>query len=209
MSPEIIITFIMISTLLCFSPGPDNILILSQSAINGRKVGVYITLGLCIGLLIHTLLVFFGISALIKASPIAIEIIRLFGASYLTYLAWGAFNTKSESLPNLKSEVIKANKLIQKGAIMNLSNPKVIIFFLAFLPQFTSTYEGALSVSLQFLYLGLIFTIVAFTSFSLIAYLSGFLSAVISTKPSIQTILNKISSVVFLALAINLLISNF
>ena len=207
-SMEVLIAFISVSALICFSPGPDNLLVLSQSALNGRKVGVYITVGLCIGLLLHTLLVSIGVSASIKASPVALEAIRIFGACYLAYLAWGAFNAKVMRVSKQTKEAFKISKLIRKGVIMNLSNPKVIIFFLAFLPQFTHQNESALSVSVQLLFLGLIFVAVAFTSFSITAYLSGFLSVAISTKPSIQNIMNKTSSIVFLGLAIHLLVSN-
>ncbi|WP_338885199.1 LysE family translocator [Xenorhabdus sp. TH1] len=210
LSIETLVTFISISTFLCFLPGPDNLLVLSQSAINGCKYGILITIGLCIGLVIHTFLVSLGIAAIIQANTLAFEIIRLLGVFYLTYLAWGAFKAKPIHLKsNTKSNTKSFNdtkKLIKKGLFMNLSNPKVIIFFLAFLPQFTTDNTIAIPVSLQLLYLGLIFVVIAFTVFTFISYLSGFLNKMISSKPSVQTILNRITSLIFIALAINLCI---
>ncbi|PHM73678.1 LysE family translocator [Xenorhabdus kozodoii] len=209
LSIETLITFISISTFLCFLPGPDNIFVLSQSAINGRKSGVLITVGLCIGLVIHTSLVSLGIAAIIRANTIAFEIIRLFGVLYLIYLAWGAFKAKPIHLKGNADKFNDSKKLIKKGLIMNLSNPKVIIFFLAFLPQFTTNDTIYIPVSLQLLCLGFMFVVIAFMVFTLISYLSGFLNTRISNKPSIQTALNRITGLVFIALAIHLLMSQF
>ncbi|OTA18204.1 lysine transporter LysE [Xenorhabdus vietnamensis] len=208
-SIEILFAFISISTFLCFLPGPDNILVLSQSAINGRKFGILITTGLCTGLVIHTLLVSIGVSAILRTNAIAFEIIRVLGVFYLSYLAWGAFKAKPVILKDNEKKIYDTKKLIKKGLIMNLSNPKIIIFFLAFLPQFTINSEYSISVSLQLLYLGLMFVFVAFISFSVITYLSGFLNNVISKKPLVQVILNKTTGLIFIALALNLLISQF
>ncbi|MBC8950356.1 MULTISPECIES: LysE family translocator [Xenorhabdus] len=207
LSIETLVTFISISTFLCFLPGPDNLLVLSQSAINGFKHGVLITIGLCIGLVIHTYLVSLGIAAIIQANTMAFEIIRLLGVFYLIYLAWGAFKARPIHLNSNSFNDTK--KLIKKGLIMNLSNPKVIIFFLAFLPQFTTDNTIATPVSLQLLYLGLIFVVIAFMVFTLISYLSGFLNKAISSKSSIQIALNRVTSLIFMALAINLCISQF
>ncbi len=90
---------------------------------------------------------------------------------------------------------------------MNLSNPKVIIFFLAFLPQFTDNKIITLSFSMQLLFLGLLFVIIAFIVLTFISYLSGFLNKVIANKPSIQTALNKITCLILIILAINLAIN--
>ncbi|PHM58701.1 LysE family translocator [Xenorhabdus sp. KK7.4] len=206
-SIETLIPFIGISTFLCFLPGPDNILVLSQSALNGRKTGISITIGLCIGLIIQTSLVSLGIAAIIRENAIAFEIIRGLGVLYLTYLAWGAFNSKPVYLKDNSEILCDSKKFIKKGMIMNLSNPKVIIFFLAFLPQFISNHEEAMPVSLQLLYLGLIFVGVAFISFAIISYVSGFLHEFIANNSLVQIILNKVTSVIFIGLAINLLMS--
>ncbi|KMJ43630.1 hypothetical protein AB204_18690 [Xenorhabdus khoisanae] len=209
LSIETLIAFISISCFLCLLPGPDNIFVLSQSAINGRKNGISITIGLCIGLLIHTSLVSLGIAAILRESTVTLEIIRVIGVCYLSYLAWGAFNAKPIYHQEHASDFHDTKVLIKKGLIMNLSNPKIIIFFMAFLPQFTTNSTSFIPASLQLFYLGLTFVIIAFILFTLISYLSGFLNNAISGKPSIQTILNKITSLIFIALAINLFVSHF
>ncbi|MDC9598861.1 LysE family translocator [Xenorhabdus anantnagensis] len=207
-SIETLVTFISMSTFLCFLPGPDNILVLNQSVINGHKSGILITIGLCIGLVIHTSLASLGIAAIIQTNAVALEIIRLLGVFYLSYLAWEAFKAKPIHLADNNTFYDK-KKLIKKGLLMNLSNPKVIIFFLAFLPQFTTDNAINISDSLQLLYLGLIFVVIAFIVFALISYLSGFLNKMISNKPAIQTALNKTTCLIFIVLAINLFLSQF
>ncbi|WP_045958859.1 LysE family translocator [Xenorhabdus poinarii] len=204
---ETLITFICISTCLCFLPGPDNLFVLSQSAINGRQSGIFITIGLCAGLIIHTSLISLGVATIIKNNTIAFETIRVFGILYLSYLAWSVFKAKPIPLNRNTINFSNTRKLIKRGLIMNLSNPKVIIFFLAFLPQFTDNKIIALSFSMQLLFLGLLFVIIAFIALTFISYLSGFLNKVITNKPSIQTALNKITCLILIILAINLAIN--
>ncbi|MDC9590136.1 LysE family translocator [Xenorhabdus sp. XENO-10] len=208
-SIETLVTFISMSTFLCFLPGPDNVLVLNQSVINGRKSGILITIGLCVGLVIHTSLISLGITAIIQTNTVVLDVIRLLGVFYLSYLAWEAFKAKPIYLTGKNNTLHDKKKLIKKGLIMNLSNPKVIIFFLAFLPQFTTDNVIGISVSLQLLYLGLIFVVIAFIVFTLMSYLSGFLNDVIYNKTSIQTALNKATCLIFIALAINLFLSQF
>ncbi|WP_340618307.1 LysE family translocator [Xenorhabdus entomophaga] len=206
---ETLIVFISTSFFLCLLPGPDNIFVLSQSAVNGRKTGISITIGLCIGLLIHTSLVSLGIAAILRESIVALEIIRALGVCYLSHLAWKAFNAKPIVFQGHTRDSYDTKVLIKKGLIMNLSNPKIIIFFMAFLPQFTTKSTSSTPASLQLFYLGLTFVIISFILFTLISYLSGFLNTAISSRPSIQTILNKITGLIFIALAINLFVSHF
>lgn len=206
---ETLIAFISTSFFLCLLPGPDNIFVLSQSAVNGRKTGISITIGLCIGLLIHTSLVSLGIAAILRESIVALEIIRALGVCYLSHLAWKAFNAKPIVFQGHTRDSYDTKVLIKKGLIMNLSNPKIIIFFMAFLPQFTTNSTSSTPASLQLFYLGLTFVIISFILFTLISYLSGFLNTAISSRPSIQTILNKITGLILIALAINLFVSHF
>ena len=137
MNTEILITFSLATFALAISPGPDNIFVMMQSMVHGKKYGLATVAGLMTGCIIHTTLVAFGISELIKQSEYIFFGIKLFGALYLFYLAYKVF--RSDSNINLdQSEVSKKSvlELFKEGFLMNVLNPKVTIFFLAFFPGF-------------------------------------------------------------------------
>lgn len=194
--------FVGSSALLALAPGPDNIFVLTQSAMYGRRSGILVTLGLCTGLLFHTALVAFGVAAIIQTSPLAFNALRVAGALYLIYLAWLAFRAGVESTSG--DSALSAWQLFRRGVVMNITNPKVSIFFLAFLPQFTEPERGHLF--LQLLMLGAVFIVVALIVFSTIATLSAYASTWLLGSPQRQQLLNRIAGVVFLALAIKLLL---
>jgi len=204
-STDILLTFIAASSLLAFVPGPDNIFVLTQSALSGRKAGLLVTLGLCSGLIVHTAAVAAGVAAIFQVSILAFTVLKIVGAAYLLYLAWGAFRAEAEEIGTENSKPLSSTALYQRGIIMNITNPKVAIFFLAFLPQFTNPEAG--NVSWQIMQLGGIFMVTALLCFSLIAVLSGFLNQWLSQSPKAQTTLNKIAGTVFVALALKLLMS--
>lgn len=204
-STETLLTFIAASSLLAFVPGPDNIFVLTQSALSGRKAGLLVTLGLCSGLIVHTVAVAAGVAAIFQVSLLAFTLLKIVGAAYLLYLAWGAFRAKAEDIGTQTSKPLSSAALYQRGIIMNITNPKVAIFFLAFLPQFTNPEAG--NISWQIVQLGGIFMATALLCFSLIAVLSGFLNQWLSQSPKAQTTLNKIAGTVFIALALKLLMS--
>ncbi|MCG8668310.1 MAG: LysE family translocator [Pseudomonadales bacterium] len=199
---ETLATFVMASALLSLAPGPDNLFVLVQSALYGRKSGVLITLGLCSGLIAHTAAVSLGVAALLQASPLAFDLLKLLGACYLLWLAWQAFRASASSLDAGESYALSAMTLYRRGIIMNITNPKVSIFFLAFLPQFAVPEAG--DFALQMLLLGGVFMIVALVIFSIIALLAGSLGEWLRKAPKAQVVLNRIAGMVFLALAIKL-----
>ena len=204
LSIEILIAFFSASLLLALVPGPDNIFVLTQSIFQGKKSGLVIMLGLCTGLIFHTLAVTFGVAVIFQTSVIAFTILKIVGAMYLLYLAWQIFNAPSEKIDNKNNSIsIDYKKLYYRGIIMNITNPKVSIFFLAFLPQFTNPALG--TVSLQMLFLGALFIIATILIFGSIALLSGSLSKVFNKSEKSQKILNKLASFVFLGLAIKLI----
>ena len=204
LSIEILIAFFSASLLLALVPGPDNIFVLTQSIFQGKKSGLVIMLGLCTGLIFHTLAVTFGVAVIFQTSAIAFTILKIVGAIYLLYLAWQIFNAPSEKIDNKNNSIsIDYKKLYYRGIIMNITNPKVSIFFLAFLPQFTNPALG--TVSLQMLFLGALFIIATILIFGSIALLSGSLSKVFNKSEKSQKFLNKLASFVFLGLAIKLI----
>ncbi len=198
-----LLTFIFASTILSLMPGPDNIFVLTQSALYGRKAGLYITLGLCTGLCVHTTAIALGLSAIFLISTTAFIILKSIGAAYLLYLAWLAFKKSSSLIMTDETENISHVLLYQRGIIMNISNPKVAIFFLAFLPQFTDPEAG--SLSLQLLLLGFIFILITIVVFSLIAFLAGNISNWLRQSSSAVKTINRIAGLVYVGLALRLL----
>ena len=197
---ETILTFISASVVLSLVPGPDNIFVLTQSAIRGRGVGILTTLGLCSGLIVHTVLVSLGVAVIFQTSQLAFQGLKIIGACYLVFLAYRAM--KSESI-DLKDSDKPKKPFYLTGVVMNLTNPKVAIFFLVFLPQFVNIDSGR--VSTQMFVLGLIFTLCALCVFSFIAYLSSFLKPLLSKSPALVKRLNIFAAFVYVALALNLL----
>jgi len=199
---DIILTFIIASALLAMTPGPDNIFVLTQAAVSGRMSGVLITLGLCTGLIVHTTAVALGVAAIFQSSALAFTLLKFAGAAYLLYLAWQSFRASSDKLDLSSSKTLSARQFYIRGIIMNIANPKVSIFFLAFLPQFASIERGPLAP--QIIVLGLIFIVVALVIFSAIALLAGFIGTIMTRSAKAQTLLNKMAGTVFVALAIKL-----
>ena len=201
---ETLIAFFTTSVLLAIIPGPDNIFVLTQSIFQGKKSGLIIMLGLCTGLIFHTLAVILGVAVIFQTSIFAFTILKIIGAMYLLYLAWQIFKAGNQKIDTKNNNVnIDYKKLYYRGIIMNITNPKVSIFFLAFLPQFTNPNLG--SIPLQMLLLGILFLIAALLVFSLIALYCAKLGKIINKSDKSQKILNKLVSLVFVALAIKLI----
>ncbi|WP_040725323.1 LysE family translocator [Thiomicrorhabdus sp. Kp2] len=199
-----LITFIIASLVLINSPGPDLIFVITQSAVHGARTGILVTLGLVSGLIFHTLLVAFGVAAIILASQTAFTVLKVLGAIYLLYLAWQSFNAHAEKLSAEKNIPKTAIQLYRRGIIMNLTNPKVTVFFLAFLPQFVSAENG--SIVTQVFILGSLFMLLGLSSFIMIALAAGKFGNWLNQSEKAQLYLNRFASFVFVGLALNLLI---
>lgn len=197
--------FFAASVLLAVAPGPDNIFVLTQSATRGRRAGFAITLGLCTGLIVHTTAVALGIAALFKTSAVAFTALKLIGAGYLLYLAWHAFRASAAHIQTNPAEV-SIHHLYRRGIIMNISNPKVSLFFLAFLPQFADPGRGPLA--LQIMILGFVFILATLLVFGGIAFVAGYLGEWLNRSPLVQRIINWVAGTVFTALAVKLAMSD-
>lgn len=202
-------TFTLASIGLAFSPGPDNIFVLTQGALHGRKAGLTVTLGLCSGLIGHTIAVALGVAAVFAASETAFTILKVIGALYLIYLAWGALRTKNSALAPSSSTadvpVLTNWTLYRRGVIMNITNPKVGIFFLAFLPGFTDPTNG--SVTLQLFLLGFVFMAATLVCFGTIAIFAGSVGGILRRSARAYVILNQIAGLIFIGLAVRLLLT--
>lgn len=178
-----LISFLGAAVVLTLMPGPDNIFVLTESITKGQRNGIAISIGLCSGILIHTLAAATGVSIIIQKSAMAFSIVKYLGAAYLFYLAYQSFKEKK---PEVNMEVQNPEqeksylKLVQKGFLMNVLNPKVALFFMALLPQFVT--KGAYSLTLQMIILGAVFMVQALVIFGLISVLSGRLSKYLNSS---------------------------
>ena len=206
---DVLIAFFGVAVLLGLSPGPDNLFVLVQSAQRGWRVGLCVVLGLSLGIVGHTVAVALGLAAVVAASPMLFTALKLCGAAYLAYLAWGAWRAPVGVTEGAQAQAERdvltlktAMGWVGRGVVMNLTNPKVLIFFLAFLPQFADPARG--SVGLQVMALGCVFMLATLLVFGSIACGSGLFGQILQRSARAQRWLNRIAATVFGALALRL-----
>ena len=223
--------FFIAALVIGIAPGPDNLFVLAQSATYGARLGFCIILGLCTGIAIHTCLLVAGVSALIAASPTAFFVIQCLGAAYLLYLAYKSFGVRAgvvvssefgirnseschpernavESKDPVKSSdaisgVPSARSLYMRGIIMNLTNPKVILFVLSLIPP-AVRLDRPIHPSLQMAIFGGEFILATMIVFGSIALLAGTVKKFLLTSPKANRNLNWFSGAVFVFLAVAL-----
>lgn len=195
--------FLLAATILILSPGPDNLMVLSLGLARGRSAGMAFGLGCAIGCLSHTFLAALGVSALIAASPTAFAVLRWAGGGYLLWLGIGALrNAGGVSLGPTKANG-SLSRLFAQGLLANAINPKVILFFLAFLPQFADPKQGT---AWQIGQLGVLFTLQSVLLFGAIGYFSGIAGRWLGGSPTRSTWLGRAAGCVFVALGVRLLV---
>lgn len=203
---QTVMMFITTSILLTLAPGPDILFVLTQSMTSGSRSGIMIALGLCSGLIVHTTAVALGVAVIFQTSLIAFTILKIVGAAYLLYLAYQCFKASSKSALNAEKKAYTMGFLYKRGIVMNITNPKVTIFFLAFLPQFTNPEMG--NVTAQIFTLGGLFMASAFSVFCVVALLAGRLGEWFAKTKHGEKILNRLSGTIFAALALKLAMSS-
>ena len=196
------LAFFSMAVLLSLSPGPDNLFVLMQSATHGRRAGWWVVLGLCTGLIGHTLAVALGLAAVFAASETAFTVLKLVGAAYLLYLAWGAWHAPA-SLTAQAADAPAAQPsrlaMWRRGVIMNLTNPKVALFFLALLPQFVQADRG--HVALQIVCLGGLFMLATLLVFGSVVLLATAIRGRLAQSARAHQFINRASALVFAGLA--------
>ena len=205
MITETLISFALATSALAISPGPDNIYVLVQSITNGKAYGLATVCGLITGCIVHTTLLAFGVSAIIKANEELFFGIKVLGALYLLYLAYKVF--KSDSQLDFDSETAPKKSLkalFVQGFFMNVLNPKVTIFFLAFFPGFL--FSKTMSTIAQFYILGGIFMLVSFIIFSAIALLAGEIKSYTLKHRNSGIVFKWLQIVVFIGIAVFILV---
>ena len=204
--------FFIAALVVGIAPGPDNLFVLAQSATHGARAGFYVILGLCTGIVIQVCLLVAGVSALVAASPKAFFVMQCLGAAYLLYLAYKSFQVRANSELKIQNseleikngkDVISGRKLYLRGILMNISNPKVILFLLSFIPP-AVRLERPIHPSLQMVIFGAEFIVATFIVFGSVALLAGAVKKFLLNSPKANRNLNWFSGVVFVLLAVAL-----
>lgn len=208
MESSTLVYFLTASILLTLAPGPDILYLLTKSLSDGAKAGIILACGLVSGIVFHTTLVMVGVAALIKSSATAMLLLKIFGAAYLLFLAFGAFQSaragKQLGIRDSQCAIKKPFNLYKRGVLMNVLNPKVLLFFLAFLPQFVDlSADGA---SLTILFLGVVFAAQALIIFSGVAMFAGRVRKIILSKKNIGQLLNFVEATVLVLIALTLIL---
>ncbi len=189
--------YIVSVIILTIIPGPDLIFLITQGLTKGRKEAVFTALGLSSGCLFHTTLAAFGVSIIFQQSAIAFNILKILGVLYLLYLSIKSYiSAEKFSLP--KNTEAKSGYL--KGVLMNILNPKVVLFYLAFLPQFVPA--GTNKVWAYMMFLGLIFAFISLGILTTVAFISSVLNNLLLKNNKVMVIINKIGAFVIFLLAL-------
>lgn len=249
MSISLILSFALTSLILALAPGPDNIFVLTNSALYGVRRGLAVIAGLCLGIMVQTACMIAGVTAFVSGLPVLLTVIKLAGAGYLLWLTLGATRATFSLLrarrapsasapadnaadaaaagtdagdaaapadanasgpadggPAAATVTLSMGRLLRRGFIMNITNPKVQLFFLSFFPQFLPSNAHGLELMAWMTLLGLIFTAATIIVFSAIAVFAGTISAAFKS-PRFNLILNSASALIFFILAIYTLIT--
>jgi len=198
--------FLAAAILLTLSPGPDNMMVLGIGMAKGRLRGMAFGLGCAMGCLSHTLLAVVGVSALIAASPLAFTVLKVCGGLYLAWMGFKAIRSRGAgAVDRLDAVTESARTLFLRGVFANAINPKVVLFFLSFLPQFVVARRGG--ASLQLALLGITFTLQATILFGLLGYFSGAVGAWLTRRPRAGMWLDRIAGGIFIGLGLRLIVA--
>ncbi len=199
------LSFLLASIALTLSPGPDILYVLTQSISNGKKSGIVTAAGLVTGILVHTTLIALGVSAMIKQSELIFTIIKITGACYLLWIAFQVYRAPaSVDLKTHNGRKKPVFSLFKQGFIMNVLNPKVTLFFLAFFPGFIDGTSG--NVTQQIYLLGFLFMFQAFAIFSLVSILADKLTVFIRNNNQFILFLKWFQILVFAVIALLILL---
>lgn len=199
-----LLPFVVASVLLTLAPGPDNLLVLGLGMARGRRQGVAFGLGCAAGCLNHTVLAALGVGALIVASDVAFGALRVVGGLYLVWLGIQAIRHATPAATTQSAvPADSCARLFRRGLLANAINPKVVLFFLAFLPQFVQAERG--DAAWQIVQLGVVFTLQAALVFALIGSFAGVLGERLARRPGLSVWLDHAAGGLFLLLGLRLL----
>jgi len=199
--------FALASFILNITPGADMLCVATRSTGQGVKAGIISSLGVMVGCIVHATAAVIGLSAVIASSATAFTIIKYAGAAYLIYLGIRSFLSKDNSFSIAEnSEAVSGQKIFIQGAITNVLNPKVALFFLAFLPQFINVTQG--NTAFQILFLGTWFNVSGTFVNILVSLFFGKVGKWLSTSPAFIQWQEKITGAILIVLGIKVAISS-
>lgn len=204
-SASVLLAFTLASLVLTITPGPDMVLFLGKTLAQGRRAGMMAMLGAFSGSIVHTLLAAFGLSALLMNSATAFGFLKIVGALYLLWLAVDAIRHGSAlNLDRLRLRTEAPAQVYLKGVGVNLTNPKIVLFFVTFLPQFVSA--GDPSAPAKLFFLGLYFMTLAFPLCALMILMADRIAAFARRSPRAVRVIDWLFASVFAAFAVRLLL---
>lgn len=198
--------FVITGLFLVMTPGMDTILVLNKSIVHGKKAGVFATLGISSGILVHTFLGAIGLSMLIAKSPMAFSIIKYLGAAYIIYLGIMKFREKKQEIKIGEVSKTKSQNDYWTGLLTNILNPKVAILFLAFFPQFIN--PDHLESPIPFILLGTTMTAIGVIWFLSLTFFSSYFAAKFRETRKSNISLNKVSGIIFIVMGVLIVFSN-
>jgi len=193
--------FLAAGIMLNLTPGIDTMYIVSRSISQGKKAGLYSAAGISSGTVVHTLLAAFGLSYILAKSILAFNMIKTAGAIYLLYLGVKMIRSRHGALPDQLPEPMALHKIYVQGIVTNVTNPKVALFFLAFLPQFIDIRVHS---PIPFILLGMTFVTTGFAWCVVISCFAAYATERLRSKPRVEIWLNRITGGVFVLLGLNL-----
>lgn len=200
---ENLIAFLGSSFIITLAPGPDIIFSITQGITHGKKAGLITAFGLALGNVIHTIFAILGIALVFKTNEYAFIGLKIVGVLYLVFLGYQSYINRDKSI-ELKNSEVSSKNLFVKGFIMNVINPKVAIFFIAFFPQFIDPKLG--DIKYQMLALGICFILIVILVFGSLSYYAGFIGELLKHNTKITKYINVSASIIFFALSIKLLL---
>ncbi len=200
--PTSFVLFLGASWALIITPGPDMLYVITRGIAQGRRAGLHSAFGVTLGIFVHTLLAALGLAALLQASALAFLVIKYIGAVYLIYLGIQSFGNRNNFGNGDHQHLMAPRTIFWQGFISNVTNPKIAIFFLAFLPQFVQPNGG--SFFFQMLTLGLLFALFGIAFLSVVGYFAGQIGRWCSNKPKLVNSFRWLTGGVLVGLGVRL-----
>jgi threonine/homoserine/homoserine lactone efflux protein len=197
-----VLLFAVTSAILAVTPGPDILYVITRGMTQGRKSAMAAAAGFSLGNITHTVFAVIGLSAVVMSSATIFTAIKLLGATYLIYIGWKTFTAKSTSLDGKDAKILSPKAIFIQSITANVVNPKVALFFIAFLPQFVRAENG--SAASQMAVFGLVFIVCTFIVFGICGILAGFIGDYLKRHEKAGTLMNRIAGAVLMGLGLSL-----